>query len=126
MVVDTFTRPRGAQHPDATTDWLDNLVSSGTQADFTILKGSIAANKNVPVSTYHDSLHQRASEAFKTLQVVPSSIHGALSPLAFLDEWQDLVTVFLYSPDVGRALSQAAMLMKSYDVAGNSAWYWAR
>jgi glucose/mannose transport system substrate-binding protein len=126
MVIDTFTRPKGAPHADATTDWLDNLVSAKTQADFTILKGSIAANKDVPVSTYRDPLQQRASEAFKSLQVVPSSIHGALSPLAFLDEWQDLVTVFLYSPDVDRALSQTAMLMKSYDVAGNSAWYWAR
>jgi hypothetical protein len=35
------------------------------------------------------------------------------------------VTVFLYSPDVDRALSQTALLMKSDDVAGNSAWYWA-
>ncbi len=126
MVIDTFTRPKGAQHPDATTAWLDNLVSAQTQADFTILKGSIAANQDVPVSTYPDSLHQLASAAFKTLQKVPSSIHGALSPLPFLDEWQDLVWVFLYSPDVDRALSQTAMLMKSYDVAGNSAWYWAK
>jgi glucose/mannose transport system substrate-binding protein len=126
MIVDTFTRPKGAQHPDATTDWLDNLVSAKTQADFTILKGSIAPNKDVPVSTYPDSLQQRAYEAFKSLRVVPSSIHGALSPLDFLDEWQDLITVFLYSPDVDRALSQTAIFMKSYDVAGNSAWYWAR
>jgi glucose/mannose transport system substrate-binding protein len=126
MVIDAFTRPKGIQHPDATTDWLVNFVSQKTQADFTILKGSIAANQDVPVSTYPDALHQRASEAFKTLQVVPSSIHGALSPLYFLDDWQDLVTVFLYSPDVDRALSQTAMLMKSHDVAGSSAWYWAK
>jgi glucose/mannose transport system substrate-binding protein len=125
MVIDTFTRPKAIEHPDATTDWLLNLVSAKTQADFTILKGSIAANQDVPESTYPDSLHQRASEAFKTLRPVPSSIHGALSPLAFLDSWQDLVTVFLYSPDVDRALSQTALLMKSDDVAGNSAWYWA-
>jgi glucose/mannose transport system substrate-binding protein len=126
MVVDTFTRPKGIQHPDATTDWLLNLISAKTQADFTILKGSIAANQDVPVSTYSDSLHRRAFEDFKTLDVVPSSIHGALSPPAFLDEWQDLVTVYLYSPDVDRAIGQTAMLMKSDDVAGNSAWYWAK
>jgi glucose/mannose transport system substrate-binding protein len=125
-VIDTFTRPKGIQHPDATTDWLDNLVSAKTQADFTILKGSIAANQDVPVSTYQDSLQQRASEAFRTLPKIPSSIHGALSPLDFLDQWQDLLFVFLYSPDVDRALSQTAVLMKSNDVAGNSAWYWAR
>jgi glucose/mannose transport system substrate-binding protein len=128
MVIDTFTRPKGIQHPDATTAWLDNLASARTQADFTVLKGSIAANQDVPVSTYPDSLQQRASEAFdsKTTPKVPSSIHGALAPLPFLDEWQDLLTVFLYSPDVDRALSQTSMLMKSYDVAGNSAWYWAK
>jgi glucose/mannose transport system substrate-binding protein len=126
MVVDTFTRPKGIQHPDATTAWLDNIVSARTQADFTILKGSIAANQDVPESTYPDSLHQRASEAFRTLQKIPSSIHGALSPLDFLDQWQDLITVFIYSPDVARALSQTAVLMKSNDVAGNSAWYWTR
>jgi glucose/mannose transport system substrate-binding protein len=127
MVIDTFTRPKGIQHPDATTDWLTNLASAKTQADFTVLKGSIAANQDVPIATYPDSLQQRASEAFKTLRnVLPSSIHGALAPLPFLDEWQDLLTVFLYSPDVDRALTQTSMLMKSYDVAGNSAWYWAK
>jgi glucose/mannose transport system substrate-binding protein len=126
MVVDTFTRPKGIEHPDATTDWLDNLTSVKAQADFTILKGSIAPNQDVPVSNYPDAIQQRAAEAFKSLRVVPSSIHGALSPLAFLDEWQDLLTFFIYSPDVDRALSQTSMLIKSDDVAGNSAWYWAK
>jgi glucose/mannose transport system substrate-binding protein len=125
MVVDTFTRPKDAKHPDATTDWLKNLAGAKTQADFTILKGSIAANEDVPVSNYSVSLQQRASLAFKTLRVVPSSVHGALAPLAFLDDWLDVLTVFIYSPDVDRALSQTAMLMKIGDVAGNSAWYWA-
>ena len=58
MVIDTFTRPKAIEHPDATTDWLLNLVSAKTQADFTILKGSIAANQDVPDSTYPDSLQQ--------------------------------------------------------------------
>jgi len=126
MVVDTFTRPKNAQHPDATTDWLTNLTQARTQADFTILKGSIAPNEDVPVTNYPDSLQQRASLAFKTMRVVPSSVHGALAPLAFLDDWLDVLTVFIYSPDVDRTLSQTAMLMKMDDVAGNSAWYWAR
>ena len=126
MVVDTFTRPKDIKHPDATTDWLTNLAGSKTQADFTILKGSIAPNEDVPVSNYSNALQQRASLAFKTLRVVPSSVHGALAPLAFLDDWLDVLTVFIYSPDVDRALSQTAMYMKIGDVAGNSAWYWAK
>jgi glucose/mannose transport system substrate-binding protein len=126
MVIDTFTRPSGIEHPDATTAWLDNLVSPTTQADFTVLKGSIAPNQDVPVSTYSTSIQRRASEGFQTLSVVPSSVHGALAPLSFLDDWLDVLTVFVYSPDVGRALHQTSVLMKSYDVAGNSVWYWAR
>lgn len=126
MVVDTFTRPKGVEHPDATTAWLENITSPKTQADFTILKGSIAPNNDVPASTYSDSLHRRASEAFKTLAVVPSSVHGALAPLSFIDDWLDILTVFIYSPDVGRAINQTASLMKSDDVAGNSAWYWTK
>jgi glucose/mannose transport system substrate-binding protein len=125
MVVDTFTRPKNIQHPDATTDWLTNLTSARTQADFTNAKGSIAPSTDVPISNYSKSLQQRAAQAFTTIPVVPSSVHGALAPLSFLDDWADVLTVFIYSPDVDRALQQTSMLMKIGDVAGNSAWYWA-
>jgi hypothetical protein len=102
-----------------------NLASAKTQADFTILQGSIAANEDVPVSNYTDSLHRQASQALKTLRVVPSSVHGALAPLSFLDDWLDILTVFVYSP-TWTAVHQTVVLMKSADVAGNSAWYWSR
>jgi glucose/mannose transport system substrate-binding protein len=123
MIVDTFTRPKGIEHPDATTAWMENLIDPATQAEFTIVKGSIAANKDVPESNYPDSLHQRASQAFKTLRNVPASAHGALAPQNFLSDWQDILTRFLYSPDVDRALGETKLVMDSYDVAGQSTWY---
>lgn len=126
MIVDCFTRPKGVKHPEATTAWLTNLTDPKTQAEFTIIKGSIAASKLVPASNYPDSLHQRDSEAWAKLRIVPASAHGALAPQNFLSDWQDILTRFLYSPDVNRALSETSLVMTSYDVAGQSTWYWAK
>ena len=126
MIVDCFTLPVGIKHPAATTAWLNNLTDPKTQAEFTIIKGSIAASKLVPASNYPDSLHQRDSEVWASKRIVPASAHGALAPQAFLSDWWDLLTTFLYAPDVSRALSQTALIMKSDNVAEQSAWYWAK
>ena len=125
-IVDTFTRPKGIAHPDATTDWLANLTSPQTQADFTAIKGSIAPSNSVSAESYPTQFLRGAAADFKTARVVPSSVHGALAPLSFIDDWLDVLTVFIYSRDVDRAIHQTAFLMKSADVSGNSAWYWAK
>ena len=125
MIVDTFVRPTGAEHPAATTAWLSNLADPDTQAAFNVIKGSIAIHKDVPDSTYPDSLHQRASAAFKSKRIVPASIHGVLAPPAFLSDWQDILTRFLYSPDIDRALGEISDSMTMNDAAKASEWYWA-
>jgi len=126
MIVDTFTRPTGAKSPDATTAWLTNLTDPKVQEEFNIIKGSIAIHKDVPDTAYADSLHQRASQAFKTKRIVPSSIHGVLAPPAFLSDWQDILTRFLYSPDIERIQSEIADSMALAKVAESSQWYWAK
>jgi glucose/mannose transport system substrate-binding protein len=126
MIVDTFTRPSGIKHPEATTAWLTNLTDPKMQAEFNITKGSIAIHKDVPDSTYPDKLHQEASKAFKTKRIVPSSIHGVLAPPAFTSDFQDILTRFLYSPDVDRALEEINTSMTLYKVADASQWYWAK
>jgi glucose/mannose transport system substrate-binding protein len=126
MIVDCFTRPKGIKHPEATTAWLNNLTDPKTQAEFTIIKGSIAASKLVPASNYPDSLHQRDSDAWANKRIVPASAHGALAPQAFLSDWWDLLTTFLYAPDVTRALDLTAQIMKADNVADQSTWYGAK
>jgi len=126
MIVDTFTRPSGIKHPEATTAWLTNLTDPKMQAEFNIIKGSIAIHKDVPDSTYPDKLHQEASNAFKTKRIVPSSIHGVLAPPAFTSDFQDILTRFLYSPDVDRALEEINTSMTLYKVADASQWYWTK
>jgi len=126
MIVDCFTLPKGIKHPAAATAWLNNLTDPATQAEFTIIKGSIAASKLVPASNYPDSLHQRDSEVWASKRIVPASAHGALAPQNFLSDWQDILTGFLFTGDVQRALDSTALVMTNYDVAGQSAWYWAK
>jgi len=126
MIVDTFTRPTGAKSPEATTAWLTNLTDPKVQEEFNIIKGSIAIHKDVPDTAYADSLHQRASQAFKTKRIVPSSIHGVLAPPAFLSDWQDILTRFLYSPDIERIQGEIADSMALANVAESSQWYWAK
>ncbi len=126
MIVDTFTRPTGAKSPEATTAWLTNLTDPKVQEEFNIIKGSIAIHKDVPDTAYADSLHQRASAAFKSKRIVPSSIHGVLAPPAFLSDWQDILTRFLYSPDIERIQGEIADSMALANVAEVSQWYWAK
>jgi len=126
MIVDTFVRPVGIKHPEANTAWLTNLTDPQMQAEFNVIKGSIAIHKDVPDSAYPDRLHQEASKAFKTKRIVPSSIHGVLAPPAFLSDWQDILTRFLYSPDVNRALDEISNYMTLDKVAESSQWYWAK
>ena len=125
MIVDTFTRPTGAKSPDATAAWLNNLADPQVQAEFNLIKGSIAIHTGVADSVYPDSLHQRASAAFKAKRIVPSSIHGVLAPPAFLSDWQDFLTRFLYSPDVARIQREIADSMALNTVTEAGQWYWA-
>lgn len=125
MIVDTFVRPTGIKHPDAATAWLTNLTDPQMQGEFNIIKGAIAIHKDVPDSTYPDKLHQEASATFKSKRIVPSSVHGMLSPPAFTGELQTILTRFLYSPDVERALGEIGDALTLFNVADSSQWYWA-
>jgi glucose/mannose transport system substrate-binding protein len=126
MIVDTFVRPVGAKNPQATNAWLTNLTDPKVQAEFNVIKGSIAIHKMVPDSTYPDRLHREASATFKAKRIVPASIHGVLAPPAFLSDWQDILTRFLYSPDVNRALTEISDAMTLDKVTESSYWYWAK
>lgn len=47
MIVDAFVRPARAKNPRATTAWLTNLTDPKVQAEFNVIKGSIAIHKAV-------------------------------------------------------------------------------
>ncbi len=124
MIVDTFTYPQKAKDPDATIKWLKFITQPLPEQEFTVLKGSIAPNKNVPSSVYPDAVRQQDVVDFHNVRIVPSSIHGVLAPEDFLSEYQDILINFLYSPNVDRVLRQVSDAMKFYNVKESSAWYW--
>jgi hypothetical protein len=49
-----------------------------------------------------------------------------LAPPGFLSDWQDILSRFLYSSDVDRALGEISAAMALHNVAGASEWYWVR
>jgi hypothetical protein len=46
-----------------------------------------------------------------------------LTPVAFRSDWENIVTRFLYSPDVDRLLTEAANAQELDKVKENSTWY---
>ena len=125
MIVDTFTLPKKAKNEDSARKWLKFIAEAEPEKEFTILKGSIAPHKLVPVDVYPDEVRRIDVKDFRGARIVPSSIHGVLAPQSFLSEYQDILINFLYSPDVNRVLRQIDDAMKFYKVKENSEWYWA-
>lgn len=126
MIVDTYTLPTKAKRPDITKLWLRHLADPEVQRSFNIIKGSIAIHKDVASDIYPDSIRIRGAQAFKKVRIVPSCIHGVLAPPAFLSDHQDILTRFLYSPDVDRAIREIHQSLTLNNVAEWSEWYWAK
>ena len=124
MIIDTFTLPKKAKNVDAAKKWLKFIAEPEPEKEFTIIKGSIAPHKLVPVDAYPDEVRKIDIKDFRNARIVPSSIHGVLAPESFLSEYQDILVNFLYSPDVDRVLNQIDDAMKFYKVKENSMWYW--
>ncbi len=124
MIVDTFTLPIKAKDKDSARKWLKFISEPQPEKEFTILKGSIAPNKLVPVDVYPDEIRKEDVRDFRNARIVPSSIHGVLAPESFLSEYQDILINFLYSPNVDRVLRQINDAMNFYKVKKNSEWYW--
>lgn len=125
LIVDTYTLPTEAKNPDMAKLWLAHLGDPAVQQSFNIIKGSLAVHQDVPSDIYPEAVRIKGAEAFKTVRIVPSSVHGVLAPPPFLSDHQDLLTRFLYSPDVDRFIGEEALALELHNVAGASEWYWA-
>lgn len=126
MIVDTYTLPTKAKNPDIAKLWLAHLGDPEVQRSFNIIKGSLAIHKDVPSDVYPEAVRIQGAKDFKTVRIVPSSIHGVLAPQAFNSDNQDLLTRFLYSPDVDRFIGEIDFAQELHKVAENSEWYWAK
>ncbi|MCA9862065.1 MAG: extracellular solute-binding protein [Thermomicrobiales bacterium] len=112
LVVDSFTLPVGAPHPENATNWLKVLGSKAAQEAFNPLKGSIPARTDVDRSLF-SAYHQWSMDSFAKDALVPSCAHGQASSPAFKQAFYDAAVAFVTDHDVDAyimALTDAAAL----------------
>jgi glucose/mannose transport system substrate-binding protein len=104
LVVDSFTLPVGAPHPENAKNWLITLGSKEAQEAFNPLKGSIPARTDVNRDLF-SPYHQWSMDSFTNDALVPSCAHGQASSPAFQQAFYDATTAFVTDKDVDTYLS---------------------
>jgi glucose/mannose transport system substrate-binding protein len=104
LVVDSFTLPVGASHPENARNWLITLGSKEAQEAFNPLKGSIPARTDANRELF-SPYHQWAMDSFSRDALVPSCAHGQASSPAFQQALYDASTAFVTDKDVDTYLA---------------------
>ena len=99
LVVDGFTKPKGAPDPENTVAWLKSVGSVEAQAAFNPLKGSIPARTDVPMDSFSD-YHKWSAASFAGDHLVPSAAHGLATTPAFKQAFYDAAIAFVTDKDV--------------------------
>jgi glucose/mannose transport system substrate-binding protein len=105
LVVDCFTRPKGAPNPAGSTAWLKAIGTVEAQAAFNPLKGSIPARTDVPAEGFSD-YHKWSMNSFANDALIPSVAHGSAATPQFQQALYDAANAFSADRDVD-AFAQA-------------------
>jgi len=98
LVVDGFTKPKGAPDPENTIAWLKTVGTVEAQAAFNPLKGSIPARTDVPMDSFSD-YHKWSAASFAGDSLVPSAAHGLATTPAFKQAFYDAAIAFVTDKD---------------------------
>jgi glucose/mannose transport system substrate-binding protein len=96
---DSFTKPKGAKHGDATVAWLELCSSKDGQDAFNPVKGSIPARKDADTSKYGVYL-QSAMEDWKSAKLAGSLAHGVVANNAWNTDIDGALGLFIDDKDV--------------------------
>jgi glucose/mannose transport system substrate-binding protein len=107
LVVDSFTLPVGAPHPENARNWLITLGSKEAQEAFNPLKGSIPARTDANRDLF-TPYHQWSMDSFSNDALVPSAAHSQACSPAFQQAFYDATTAFVTDKDVDTYLSMLA------------------
>jgi glucose/mannose transport system substrate-binding protein len=99
LVVDGFTKPKGAPNLDNAIAWLKTCGTVDAQAAFNPLKGSIPARTDVPTDGFSE-YHQWSIASFAGDALVPSAAHGLATSPAFKQAFYDAAIAFVTDRDV--------------------------
>lgn len=113
---DSFTKPKGAKHLDATDKWLELVSSKDGQDAFNPLKGSIPARKDADASLYKDYLAW-ALEEWKKDKLAGSLAHGVVAGTAWNTELQGALGIFLTDRNVSKFQDALAKAHDTYATA---------
>lgn len=113
-VVDGFTLPVDAPHPNNAHNWLTTVGSAEAQTAFAPLKGAIPARTDIDSSGFNEYM-QWSANAFGEAAVVASMAHGAAASPQFRQSIFDATTLFLSGRDV--AAYQEELVFAAEDAA---------
>ena len=114
MLSDSFGLPKNVKNREAALDFLRIVGSKDGQDGFNPAKGSIPARTDADMSKYSD-YHKWAMDEWKKDKIVPSIVHGAAAPVAFMTDYMNAINVFATKKDVDQT---AAAILKAAKDAG--------
>jgi len=92
-VDDGFGVPKGVKNAENAKTWLKALMTPEAQAEFNKLKGGIPVRSDVDKAQF-DEYHQITITSFAADAIVPTTVHGAAAPAAFVQALNDAITSF--------------------------------
>lgn len=117
IVIDSFALAKGAPGKDAGLAWLKLIGSVDGQNTFNPIKGSIPPRTDAPADKY-DDVSKRNMDDLKRLRGVPSAVHGSAAPDAFMSDWNDIVSMFLYTKDVQGTAARLDAVARDHKLGG--------
>ncbi|HZE38943.1 MAG TPA: extracellular solute-binding protein [Stackebrandtia sp.] len=113
FLADAFTLPSGAPHPDNCKKWLKVVASKEGQIQFSLVKGSLPARKDVDASEFKDYQAWNSKQwTDPKTEVVPSLAHGAAAGPAWSTKITDALGEFTTG---GKAKDFAAKVQSAYE-----------
>ena len=92
-VDDGFGMPKGVKNVENAKAWLKAIMTPEAQAEFNKLKGGIPVRSDVDPAQF-DEYHQITMASFAQDAIVPTTVHGAAAPAAFVQALNDAITAF--------------------------------
>jgi len=114
MLSDSFGLPKNVKNREEALNFLRIVGSKEGQDGFNPVKGSIPARTDADMSKYSE-YHKTAMESWKKDKIIPSIVHGAAAPLAFMTDYMNAINVFASKKDVDQT---ATALLKAAKDAG--------
>ena len=113
MLSDSFGLPRGAPDRDAAVKWLTMCASREGQDAFNPKKGSIPSRTDCNRALY-DVYLQSAMDSFRSDTIVPSLTHGAAAAEGWVNQVQDVISLFACDLDVEKATAGLVAAARKY------------